>query len=165
METVIHTTRASGLQLAVLRLLEKRLNDCRVACPGIGGDMDASNMRWLADHGDWAESSVEQACKTLASLGAGLKAASPGWRVDYGDALDAARELRELTERHNELVNAVRAASSALTAANLARHSVECLREIDLGSCRHTGVNDTLSNVILSALAKVARHESEAMAR
>lgn len=83
---------ATGLQLAVLHLLATRLDECRNACPGIGGDVDAMNLRFLIQTKDWAESAVRQAADTLERLAKSINSVNPG-SVKPKDALDAVRLL------------------------------------------------------------------------
>jgi len=81
----------TGLQVAALTLLLQRLNDVRHACPGIGGDIDASNVRFMLEYNEWHQTTVRQAADTLRRLGASLE----GYigHPKYGDALEAVAAL------------------------------------------------------------------------
>lgn len=96
-------TKTTALQLAVLDLLLKRLNDCRTACPGIGGDIDALNVRWMREAQEWHPSTVAQAVKSLAALADGINTVKAG-RVDCSDALNAVQACNA----HAGLVEALR---------------------------------------------------------
>lgn len=98
--------KVSGLQLAVLHMLLARLNTCRTVCPGIGGDIDASNIRWLIEHKEWDGGTVAQAVKTLVSLATGLNKVGTGLPILFQDAVDAVNMVNALPAMHEALEEA-----------------------------------------------------------
>lgn len=82
--------KATPLDMGLLLLLLEQLNTVRRKCPGIGGDVDAANVRWMMEHREWHESTVAQAMKTLRSLGGALGTAT--------DAADAVEERAALVQ-------------------------------------------------------------------
>lgn len=84
--TEVATTTATPLQLLVIRALEAKLNECRRKCPGVGGDIDASNMLWLRQNGQWVVSTVSQAASRLAILSKTLEV-DASWVFAALDAL------------------------------------------------------------------------------
>lgn len=56
------------IHAAICRAALARLNECRAKCPGIGGDIDASNLQWMIGKGEFHDSTMAQAAKTLEHL-------------------------------------------------------------------------------------------------
>lgn len=81
-------TPATALSVCVYVAALKKLDACRNACPGIGGDVDAANLRWLLEHDQRSATSEQQAARTLESLSSGLEIRA-GREVEALRSLDA----------------------------------------------------------------------------
>lgn len=90
------TKTATGLQLAVLHLLLLRLNDCRKAVPGIGGDIDASNVRWMIERAEWHSGTVAQATDALTRLSGQINNHLGRELVKAKDALEALAQIKTI---------------------------------------------------------------------
>ena len=64
--------KANALHVLAMSALLERLNQCRAQCPGIGGDVDAMNVRFLIREKHWNRHTVWQAFNTLTALCIGL---------------------------------------------------------------------------------------------
>lgn len=54
---------------AIMRAALVKLNECRAKCPGIGGDVDAMNLRTMIGRNEWSRSTTDQAAKCLDWMG------------------------------------------------------------------------------------------------
>lgn len=102
--------KASGLQIAALKLLVERLDDCRTKCPGIGGDIDASNVRYMVQTREWIPSGVSQALACIKRLSESLD-------VPAADAIEAIESVAGHTRLADE--NAALRSSLAVAIAQI----------------------------------------------
>lgn len=71
-----------------------KLDECREKCPRVGGDIDASNLRWMIKNREVSESAALQAAGILESLARGLN-------VEASDEIDALRQVsKPITSNH-----------------------------------------------------------------
>lgn len=76
----------SKLARVVMRALLNKTDECREKCPGIGGDVDAMNLRAMLDRGEFDVSAVRQAHRGLLALAGSLD-------IEAGDECGAVDEL------------------------------------------------------------------------
>lgn len=80
------------LQHAAYSYALHKLNTIRAACPGIGGDIEASSLRYLLKTGNTDGVAALQAAKTLDNLGDGINAVTPGRIINHRIAAEALRQ-------------------------------------------------------------------------
>lgn len=76
----------SRLARVVMRALLNKTDDCRAKCPGIGGDVDAMNLRAMLERGEFDAGAVRQAQRGLLALASSLD-------IEAGDECGAVDEL------------------------------------------------------------------------
>lgn len=96
---------------AILRAALAKLNECRIKCPGVGGDVDAMNLRAMIRRNEWQRSTTDQAAMRLESLAKSLD-------VEAADEVAALR-LLPLFEAAPDMREALRLMGRALTDHNL----------------------------------------------
>lgn len=82
---------------AIVRAALAKLNECRAKCPGIGGDVDAMNLRAMIERGEWQRSTTDQAAHTLEHLSKSLdvKAIDEVAALRLLPLFEAAPEMRD----------------------------------------------------------------------
>jgi hypothetical protein len=76
------------IAISVYKAALTKINECRSKCPGVGGDIAASNLRYLIENRLIKKTTAIQAADTLESLSRGLE-------IDASDEIDALRQIEE----------------------------------------------------------------------
>lgn len=85
------TPYPDAIRRTIIKAALARLDECRAKCPGVGGDVDAMNLRHLGDRiafDDEHARPLMQAARTLENLSQSLE-------IDASDEVDALLSLTE----------------------------------------------------------------------
>lgn len=107
--------KTTTIHAAVYRAALLKLDECRDAIPGIGGDIDAANLRALIRRGETCRSTSDQAANTLEYLSRAI--------TEHGHAIDAESEVLAL--RSVTMMDAAPKLYSALKMTPLGRHAAD----------------------------------------
>ncbi len=143
MKTPTVEGKPSGLQLAALHLLHLRLQECREAAPGAGGDVDTMNVRFMIKKKEWSQSAVNQAVGTLVSFAATINEIAQVERINPADAVEAIRQATAYPDL-------MRVAEKALAAIEDEEQNA-----IDAGSHSEAKVFASLASELSVEIAKV----------